>query len=104
MLFGESIRFSTAAFRSGEYAKSSSYPAHLRNRGKIERRTTSLTQGERAGWPQPARSGPMSGDQPTWEAHADRAVSGSSLHVRVSRRVKEEPDIGSARFQNLTTT
>jgi hypothetical protein len=44
-LFGGSIRFSTAVFRSGEYAKSSSYPAHLRNRGKIEQRTTSLTQG-----------------------------------------------------------
>ena len=45
MLFGGSIRFSTAALRSGEYATSSSYPAHLRNRGKVEQRTTSLTQG-----------------------------------------------------------
>jgi flavin-binding protein dodecin len=44
-LFGGSIRFSTAVFRSGEYPKSSSYPAHLINRGKVERRTTSLTQG-----------------------------------------------------------
>ena len=45
IVFGGSIRFSTAAFRSGEYPKSSSYPAHLRNRGKVEQRTTSLTQG-----------------------------------------------------------
>jgi hypothetical protein len=45
MVFGGSIRFSTAALRSGEYPKSSSYPAHLRNRGKVEQRTTSLTQG-----------------------------------------------------------
>jgi hypothetical protein len=45
MVFGGSIRFSTAAFRSGEYPTSSSYPAHLRNRGKVERRTTTLTQG-----------------------------------------------------------
>jgi hypothetical protein len=30
-LSGGSIRFSTAALRSVEYAKSSSYPAHLRN-------------------------------------------------------------------------
>jgi hypothetical protein len=29
MLFGGSIRFSTAAFRSGEYPKSLSYPANL---------------------------------------------------------------------------
>ena len=48
MVFGGSIRFSTADFRSCEYPKSSSYPAHLRNRGKVERRTTSLTQGETA--------------------------------------------------------
>ena len=40
------MRFSTADLRSGEYPKSSSYPAHLRNRGKIERRTTTLTQGD----------------------------------------------------------
>jgi len=40
------MRFSTAALRSGEYPKSSSYPAHLRNRGKIEQRTTTLTQGD----------------------------------------------------------
>ena len=45
MLFGGSIRFSTAVLRSGEYPTSSSYPAHLRNRGKVERRTTTLTQG-----------------------------------------------------------
>jgi hypothetical protein len=45
MLLGGSIRFSTAALRSGEYPKSSSYPAHLINRGKVEKRTTSLTQG-----------------------------------------------------------
>jgi hypothetical protein len=45
MLFGGSIHFNTAALRSGEYPTSSSYPAHLRNRGKIEQRTTSLTQG-----------------------------------------------------------
>jgi hypothetical protein len=45
-LSGGSIRFSTADFRSGEYPKSSSYPAHLKNRGKVEQRTTSLTQGE----------------------------------------------------------
>ena len=45
MVLGGSIRFSTAALRSGEYPKSSSYPAHLRNRGKVEQRTTSLTQG-----------------------------------------------------------
>lgn len=44
-MFGGSIRFSTAALRSGEYPKSSSYPAHLRNRGKVEWRTTTLTQG-----------------------------------------------------------
>ena len=43
--FGGSTRFSTATFRSGEYPTSSSYPAHLRNRGKVEQRTTSLTQG-----------------------------------------------------------
>ena len=47
-MFGGSIRFSTAVFRSGEYPKSSSYPAHLRNRGKVEQRTTSLTQGDSA--------------------------------------------------------
>jgi hypothetical protein len=46
MLCGGSICFSTEAFRSGEYPKSSSYPAHLRNRGKVEQRTTSLTQGD----------------------------------------------------------
>jgi hypothetical protein len=46
MLFGGSIRFNTAALRSGEYPMSSSYPAHLRNRGKKERRTTTLTHGE----------------------------------------------------------
>jgi hypothetical protein len=34
MLFGGSIRFSTAALRSGEYPTSSSYPAHLKNREK----------------------------------------------------------------------
>ena len=45
MLFGASIRFSTAVLCSGEYPTSSSYPAHLRNRGKVEQRTTSLTQG-----------------------------------------------------------
>jgi hypothetical protein len=28
-LFGGSIRFSTAALRSGEYPKSLSYPAHM---------------------------------------------------------------------------
>lgn len=33
-LFGGSIRFSTANFRSGEYPTSLSYPAHLRNREK----------------------------------------------------------------------
>jgi hypothetical protein len=43
MLFGGSIRFNTAALRSGEYATSSSYPAHLRIRGKMERRTIALT-------------------------------------------------------------
>jgi hypothetical protein len=43
MVFGGSIRFSTAALRSGEDPKSSSYLAHLRNRGKVEQRTTSLT-------------------------------------------------------------
>ena len=43
---GGSIRFSTAALRSGEYPKPSSYPAHLINRGKVEQRTTSLTQGD----------------------------------------------------------
>ncbi|WP_291732165.1 hypothetical protein, partial [Leisingera sp. F5] len=42
---GGSIRFRTAAFRAGEYPTSSSYPAHLKNRGKVEQRTTSLTQG-----------------------------------------------------------
>ncbi len=47
-MFGGSIRFSTAALRSGEYPESSSYPAHLRNRGKVERRTTTLTQGDPA--------------------------------------------------------
>ncbi|WP_426038164.1 hypothetical protein [Cypionkella sp. TWP1-2-1b2] len=44
VLFGGSIRFSTTTLRSGEYPKSSSYPAHLRNRVKIEQRTTSQTQ------------------------------------------------------------
>jgi hypothetical protein len=48
MLFGGSIRFSTADLRSSEYPKSSSYPAHLRNRGKVEQRTTSMTQGVEA--------------------------------------------------------
>ena len=33
-LFCGSIRFSTAAFRSGEYPTSLSYPAHLKNREK----------------------------------------------------------------------
>ncbi|WP_132249022.1 IS110 family transposase [Primorskyibacter sedentarius] len=46
MLCGGSVRFSTAALRSGEYPKSSSYPAHLKKRGKVEQRTNSLTQGE----------------------------------------------------------
>jgi hypothetical protein len=32
--FGGSIRFSTAVLRSGEYPKSSSYPAHLKIREK----------------------------------------------------------------------
>jgi hypothetical protein len=51
MLLGGRIRFNTAALRSGEYPMSSSYPAHLRNRGKIERRTTTLTQGVQGyGW------------------------------------------------------
>jgi len=53
---GGRIRFSTAASRSGEYPTSSSYPAHLRNRGKLEQRTTSLTQGGRhsaLGWKSP---------------------------------------------------
>ena len=45
MVFGGSIRFSTADFRVGEYPKSLSYPAHLKIRGKVERRTTTLTQG-----------------------------------------------------------
>jgi len=45
MVFGGSIRFSAADFRSGEYPPSSSYPAHLENGGKVERRTTTLTQG-----------------------------------------------------------
>ncbi|WP_211242352.1 hypothetical protein, partial [Paracoccus gahaiensis] len=44
---GGSIRFSTAALRSGEYPTSSSYPAHLKNKGKVEQRTTSLTRGAR---------------------------------------------------------
>jgi hypothetical protein len=44
VFFGASIRFSTAVLRSGEYPTSSSYPAHLRNRVKVEQRTTSLTQ------------------------------------------------------------
>ncbi len=44
-LFGGNIRVSTAALRSSEYPMSSSYPAHPRNRGKIEQRTTSLTPG-----------------------------------------------------------
>ena len=47
MLFGGSIRFSTADFRFSEYPKSSTYPAHLRNRGKVEQRTTSMTQGDK---------------------------------------------------------
>jgi hypothetical protein len=34
MLFGGSIRFSTAAFRAGEYPMSSSYTAHLKIRDK----------------------------------------------------------------------
>jgi hypothetical protein len=34
MLFGGSNRFSTAAFRAGEYPMSSSYPAHLKIRDK----------------------------------------------------------------------
>ncbi|WP_240512365.1 transposase domain-containing protein, partial [Pseudoruegeria sp. SK021] len=42
---GGSIRFRTAAFRSGEYPTSSSYLARRKCRGKIERRTTTLTQG-----------------------------------------------------------
>ena len=33
-LFGGSIRFSTAALRSGEYPMSSSYPANLKIRDK----------------------------------------------------------------------
>lgn len=45
MLFAGSIRFSTADLRSNEYPKSSSYSAHLKNRGKEEGRTTTLTQG-----------------------------------------------------------
>ncbi len=40
------IRLGTAALRSGEYPKSSSSPARLKSRGKVEQRTTSLTQGE----------------------------------------------------------
>ena len=40
-MFGGSIRFNTAALRSGEYPKSSSYPARLTIRGKVEQRTTS---------------------------------------------------------------
>ena len=44
-LFGGSIRFRTADFRVGEYPTSLSYPAHLKIRGKVERRTTTLTQG-----------------------------------------------------------
>ena len=40
------MRFSTAALRSGGYPKSLFYPAHLRNIGKVERRTTTLTQGD----------------------------------------------------------
>jgi hypothetical protein len=51
MLFGGSIRFSTADFRSGEYPTSSSYPARLKSRGKVERRTTTLTQGDADGKP-----------------------------------------------------
>ena len=46
MLLGGRIRFNTAALRSGEYPMSSSYPAHLKIRDKIEQRTTSLTEGE----------------------------------------------------------
>jgi hypothetical protein len=46
MLFGGSIRFSTADLRSSEYPKSSPYPVPLRNRGKVEQRTTSKTLGE----------------------------------------------------------
>ena len=34
ILFGGSIRFSTADLRSGEYPMSVSYPAHLKNREK----------------------------------------------------------------------
>lgn len=33
-MFGGSIRFSTAALRSGEYPTSLSYPAHLKIREK----------------------------------------------------------------------
>jgi hypothetical protein len=35
-LFGASIRFSAANFRSGEYPMSLPYPAHLINKGKVE--------------------------------------------------------------------
>lgn len=44
MLFGGSIRFSTAVSRSGEYPTSSSYLAYLwRDGRKIEQRTSSRT-------------------------------------------------------------
>ena len=43
ILFGGSIRCSIAALRSCEYPTSSSYPTHLKIKGKVERRTTSLT-------------------------------------------------------------
>jgi hypothetical protein len=44
MVFGGSIRFSTANLRSDEYPTSSPYPANLRNNGKVELQTTSLTK------------------------------------------------------------
>jgi hypothetical protein len=53
MVFDGIIRFSTDDFRSGESPPSLSYHAHLRNRGKVERLTNSLTQGVKKHTPMP---------------------------------------------------
>ena len=78
MVFGGSIRFSTAAFRSGEYPTSLSYPAHLRNRGKVERRTTTLTQG--------GHVATASGTDRIRPARLRGLVAGAGLGARWARR------------------
>jgi hypothetical protein len=93
IVFGGSIRFSTAAFRSGEYPTSSSYSAQLRNKEKVEQRTPCPTQGTislgepnaDAGGEEVAQVTPASLRQITAQSCGPRQIGIEQITQRLSR-------------------